>query len=173
MRTVNGKIIIYDAIIRSKLLYGLETIQLTTSMKKELDAFQLRGLRQILKRTHTNWNREHTNKYILDLASKTAYPNKPNKKIKLFSEFQLERKLRLYGQIIRASDLDPLKAVAFKDNHLDMNEWNDKRVGRPKQDWIWEAAIEVWTTILNKQEPFEYPDEQVDEIIHAARNKVF
>ena len=37
--TTKWQIIIYDAIIRSKLLYGLETVQLTQSMKKELDAF--------------------------------------------------------------------------------------------------------------------------------------
>ena len=70
------QIIIFDAIVRSKLTYGLETVQLTDAMKKELDAFQLRGIRQILNKTHTYWNRDHTNKYILELASKTAYPKK-------------------------------------------------------------------------------------------------
>ena len=78
------QIIIFDAIIRSKLLYGLETVQLTNSMEKELNAFQMRGLRQILKNTHTYWNREHTNKHILEEATTIAYP-KGDKQILLYS----------------------------------------------------------------------------------------
>ena len=48
------QLIVYDAIIRSKLLYGLETIYLTGAMQKKLNAFQIRGLRQILKMEHTH-----------------------------------------------------------------------------------------------------------------------
>ena len=58
-------LIILDAVIRSKLLCGLATVQLTHSMEKELNPFQMRGLRQILKKPHTYWHREHTNKHIL------------------------------------------------------------------------------------------------------------
>ena len=42
------KLIIFDAVIRSKLLYGLETVHLTSALLKQNDAFQLRGLRKIL-----------------------------------------------------------------------------------------------------------------------------
>ena len=47
------KFIVYDAIIRSKLLYGLETIHLTSAMAKKPNAFQMRGIRKILNRAHT------------------------------------------------------------------------------------------------------------------------
>ena len=47
------KLIIYDAIIRSKLLYGLETIHLTQAMSKKLDAFQMHGIRRILQHSST------------------------------------------------------------------------------------------------------------------------
>ena len=43
------KLLVYDAVIRSKLLYSLETIHLTDSLRKKLDAFHLRGLRKILR----------------------------------------------------------------------------------------------------------------------------
>ena len=46
------QLIIYDAIIRSKLLYGLETVQLTEAQQKKINAFQMRGLRQIMKKKH-------------------------------------------------------------------------------------------------------------------------
>ena len=42
------KLIVSDASIRSKLLYGLETIHLTQSLSKKLDAFQFRCIRKIL-----------------------------------------------------------------------------------------------------------------------------
>ena len=38
------QLIIYDAVIRSKLLYNLETMCLTQSLRKKLDTFHLRGL---------------------------------------------------------------------------------------------------------------------------------
>ena len=39
---------IYNAVVRSKVAYGLETAPLTTGHKKKLDAFQQKGLRQIM-----------------------------------------------------------------------------------------------------------------------------
>ena len=53
---------VYDAIIRNKLLYGLETVHLTQSLQKKVNAFQLRGLRKnwdstprtLTARTRTN-----------------------------------------------------------------------------------------------------------------------
>ena len=58
------KIIVYDAVIRSKRLYGLETVQLTQAMCKKIDAFQLRGLRKILNMHSTHINRANTNKQV-------------------------------------------------------------------------------------------------------------
>lgn len=44
------KLIIYDAIVRAKLVYGLETAQINKSDKDKNDIFYLRGLRKIM-----NW----------------------------------------------------------------------------------------------------------------------
>ena len=41
-----------DAIMRSKVLHGLKAVQFTKNTKT-LNAFQMRGLRQIMKKTHT------------------------------------------------------------------------------------------------------------------------
>ena len=40
------KLQIYDAVIRAKIVYGLETIQLTDAMKSKIIAFRMRELRQ-------------------------------------------------------------------------------------------------------------------------------
>ena len=37
--------IIFDTVIKSKLIYGKETLQLTDTLIKKLDAFQMKGLR--------------------------------------------------------------------------------------------------------------------------------
>ena len=48
------QLLIFDAVIKSQLLYGMETMQLTDALIKKLDAFQMKGLRNILgKNTHT------------------------------------------------------------------------------------------------------------------------
>ena len=48
------KLIVWDAIIRSKLMYGLESLQLNKDLREDLDVFQRKGLRQILKVPTTN-----------------------------------------------------------------------------------------------------------------------
>ena len=42
------KLGVYDAVIRSKLVNGLESVQVNDALKKKIDTFQLKGLRQIL-----------------------------------------------------------------------------------------------------------------------------
>eukprot|EP00959_Pyramimonas_sp_CCMP1952_P333556 6985006-Pyramimonas_sp.AAC.1 len=46
--SVSQKIQVFSAVCRSKLLYGLETTQLTPGQTQRLDGFQLKGLRKIL-----------------------------------------------------------------------------------------------------------------------------
>ena len=67
------QLIIFDAIVRSKLLYGLETVHLTQSMARKLDVFQLKGLRKILGMSTTFINRGNTNDKVYAEATKIAY----------------------------------------------------------------------------------------------------
>ena len=48
------KLQVYNAVITSRLLYGLESANLTPGLKNSLDVFQARGIRQILK-LDTTW----------------------------------------------------------------------------------------------------------------------
>ena len=63
------KLIIFDAVIKSKLMYGLESAQLNDSLKNKLDVFQLKGLRKILGLTTTFINRENTNALVYQKAN--------------------------------------------------------------------------------------------------------
>jgi hypothetical protein len=40
--SVKQKLIVYDAVIRTKLIYGLESVQVNDEMEKKIDAFQLK-----------------------------------------------------------------------------------------------------------------------------------
>ncbi len=63
------KIIALDAIIRAKLLYGLESAQLIPSVLKRLETFQLKVLRKILRLQTTYMDRANTNKKVYRLAN--------------------------------------------------------------------------------------------------------
>jgi hypothetical protein len=76
------QLLAYDAIIKSKLLYGLETAQVGKAELKRIDAFQIRGIRQILGKKHTFWDRSATNAHLFDLASRYLSEGKPNRSAK-------------------------------------------------------------------------------------------
>jgi hypothetical protein len=166
------QLISYDAIIRSKLLYGLETVQLTEAQQKKIDAFQMRGLRQLMKKKHTYYDRTHTNDHVLKEASKTAYP-KGDKQIRRFSEFHEKRKIKLLGHIIRAPNNDPLRQVTFKDNTAERPERGTLRVGRPKQNWIKATKEAVWTTKLLQFTEYKETKQQDKKIYDAAIGRKF
>ena len=64
------QLLAYEAIVKSKLLYGLETAQASRADLKRIDAFQLRGIRQILGKKYTYWDRSATNNTLFDMASR-------------------------------------------------------------------------------------------------------
>ena len=66
--SVKEKIQVYDSIIRSKLLYGLESAPMNESTKHELDIFQLKGLRKILGIKTTFVDRAQDNRTIYKKA---------------------------------------------------------------------------------------------------------
>ena len=61
---VHVKVYTADAVLRSKLLYGLESAQLLPPVQKKLEIFQLKVLRKMLKMETTYINRASTNETI-------------------------------------------------------------------------------------------------------------
>ena len=59
------KLEVYDADIVAQLSYGLNTLLLTPAMLSKMDAFQMRGLRYILKIEHAYYSRI-SNKEVYD-----------------------------------------------------------------------------------------------------------
>ena len=62
--SVKWKINVYNAVVVSKLLYGLETVQMPPSVMKQLDVFQMRGLRKILGMQPSYIDRSNSNEEV-------------------------------------------------------------------------------------------------------------
>ena len=78
------KINALDAVIRAKLLYGIESAQLTPSLQRRIEVFQLKGLRKILKMETTFVERNNTNAEVFrkaDEAIKQETPDEKNPKL--------------------------------------------------------------------------------------------
>ncbi len=63
------KLTTFDAVIRSKLVYGLEMVHLPQHLLSKLNALQLKGLRKILHLDTTFVNRENSNKRVFEVAN--------------------------------------------------------------------------------------------------------
>ena len=88
------KLLVYNAVITSKVLYGLQTLEPTESASRLLNTFQLRGLRKILRLHTTYIQRQNTNEYVYRRANEIG-----NGAIKPLTEILAERKMRLLGHM--------------------------------------------------------------------------
>ena len=75
------KILVFDAVIRSKLLYGLETAMLTDAAQHKLNVFQLKGLRKILRMKTTFVDRANTNARVLVKANEVLETEGSRRKV--------------------------------------------------------------------------------------------
>ena len=101
------KLNVFHAVIRSKLVYSLEAVQLTPALLGKLNALQFKGLRKILNIEHTYINRANTNVSILQTASSHKNPSgKPNKNIRPFSEYVQDKQESLLKHTVRIDRQD-------------------------------------------------------------------
>ena len=119
----------YNAVVRSKGAYSLATAPLYTAQKTRLDAFQQKGLRQIIGIQPTFIDRAMSNKKVLDYANAIMYKMKNldeyyklvqkegdahKPKIMKLSEYIQERAIAHIGHIFRADTKDPVRKVLWK-----------------------------------------------------------
>ena len=156
-----------------KLLYGLETVHLTQSLQRKVDAFQLLGLRKILGLTTTYVNRQNTNEFVVRKANEELghQPGTPLK-IKLFSDLLIDRRIRLAGHILRSNDNDPLRRVSYEPNSAVTFDVGKRRVGGPRQQWTQYSNKYAWENALGKGR-YENTAQQNQELLNCARSRQF
>ena len=121
----------YNAIIVSQLTYGLSTVQMSPAMLKRPDAFQMRGLRYILKIEHSYYsrisNQEVYDKINIILNKGTdinitwqefiaaEHFDNPKKIVKL-SDYVMQQQNKSLGHVIRADMMDPMRLPTIDSN---------------------------------------------------------
>ena len=173
--TTSWKIQVYNSVIKSKLLYGLETTHVTKAQMDRLTAFHTKGLRNILKLQHTFMDRNNTKKLIWDKANqalKNENPNAPN--IETMSETLGKRRIKFIGHILRADNNDPVRTVTFQPSTAKPVYPIKRRIGGPKKHWTWETLQMAWQLIHDNQAPpLRKTNADMDKILEAARNRKF
>ena len=141
---------VFDAVVRSKLVYGLESTMITSALMKKLETLQLKGIRKILGLTTTFVNRANTNEVVFQQANDCKNPRKlDGKDIVPYGTYIRRKQHVLLAHTIRAPDEDPVRqATIDPGTQLPVNV-GKRRVGRPRDNWTWTNLEELY--VLNNK----------------------
>ena len=151
--TIRWKLQVLNAIVRSKLLYGLERIQLTKADISRLNAFQNKALRRILGKPPTFLDRQAT--------SESIYREIRDQHRCHFEHFGKSGKcgmLRLFGHVLRSPPSDPMKQASLAADGLRPRATPRRRSGRPRADWITESYRDAYEILFPAGAPFDPSD---------------
>ena len=115
------KLLVFNAVITSKVLYGLETLEPTEAAGRLLNTFQLKGLRKILKLHTTFVQRNNSNEYVYRRANETINSPSvgPGRQIKPLTETLEDRKCSELGELMNWQ----LKSTGFRNQYV--LQWKD------------------------------------------------
>ena len=94
-------------------MYGLASIPLTKADGRQIDAFQMKGLRKILTITSPYWSRV-SNKKLLEKVNVKLKGELEDKELRKLSTRLIDRQITLYAHIIRAEEDDPMKMISIR-----------------------------------------------------------
>ena len=173
---IKFKLLVVDAVIRSKVLYGMDTAQLNDTETKKLETFQLKALRKILKLKTTFVNRTNTNEKVYQEANeKLAQINPTNpKKITPFKlAYQKLKMKKLINILTNPGDI--ADKLTFQ-RGISTWKYPNRRVGRPKYEWAQQGLQQIWQEIQNTDPththtPYNETDANIENTIrHTAHS---
>ena len=144
--SIRQKLLVYNAAVRSKLMYGLESLELVSSLQQKLDVSQMKGYRKILRLQTTYVNRDNKNEFVFEKADRLS----GMRNVKL-SKYYLDSKLRLFANLVLEDPQDPKVVVTFKPNTVSPYDYGKRRVGRPRQNWIHTTTDMFWKEVVQKR----------------------
>ena len=142
------KILVWNAVIRSKLMYGLESTVMNKSVLNRLDSFQMKTLRKILHRPTTYIDRTFSHAKLISEAN-TAISGEQTGKVILLSELHKQQRIKLLAKLIVLGDDEPSAVVTFT-HSLQQHEYGKRRVGRPRLNWLQVTREDLWCDIKSK-----------------------
>ena len=143
------KLQVFNAVIMTKLLYGLETLEAPQGLHQSLNTFQLKGLRKIMKLNTTFVDRNNDNQTVYDKASLAYHGtnniiNKPPIGIVPATVTLEEKKMRLLGHVLRRDRFHPMHQSIFSTQSAHLHNINSRRVGRPRENWAINNMQQAW-----------------------------
>ena len=148
--SIKWKIQVFNSIVRSKLLYSLECIQLIASEISKLNGFQNKMLRKILGKPSTFVDREETNSEMYEEIQRDHHC-----KFEHFGDTWKRTKLRLFGHILRSSPADPLNQLLFSPGKLVPRPVIKRRAGRSRSDWLFETYTDAFQFLYGPHAVFD------------------
>ena len=145
---VGFKLQALNAVVRTKLLYGLESAQLNQTAVNRINTFQLKGLRKILQMQTTfaamqsgEERKNYSNDRVIETANQSLAAE-GKKRVELFEHTHAKTK-RAFVKMVKSHERDPVKTITFTD---ELKPWSyaNKRHGRPKAKWADETAKLYW-----------------------------
>ena len=156
---VGFKLQALSAVVRTKLLYGLESAQLNQTAVNRINTFQLKGLRKILQMPTTfaailsllEERQNYSNDRVIETANQSLAAE-GKKRVELFEHTHAKTKTRSFAETVKSHERDPVKTITFTD---ELKPWSyaNKRHGRPKAKWADEAAKLYWAQIRHNLAP--------------------
>ena len=164
------KIIVLDAVVRSKLLYGLDSAHLKEPELKRLEIFQLKALRKILKFKTTFIDRENTNEKIIKTANEKLREISKNKRktITSFRQAYKKSKIKRMAKILN-NPTDPAHKITFQ-RGIETWIYAGRRRGRPKEEWAKDTLQQIWELIKAEDDTralwnYDETDTDIEELI--------
>jgi hypothetical protein len=136
------KLRVHDAIITSKLLYGLESASLTKAEYERLNAFQIKALRKMLGIKHSY--RSHVSNQTVMETANLRIRLKGGQTIRKMSDKLKDRQVKFMAHMIRSEEGDLTKTCAINNDGTRLNA-GYKRTGRPRIKWydqVMDACIQ-------------------------------
>eukprot|EP00929_Paragymnodinium_shiwhaense_P102580 TRINITY_DN6578_c0_g1_i1.p1 TRINITY_DN6578_c0_g1~~TRINITY_DN6578_c0_g1_i1.p1 ORF type:complete len:1328 (+),score=-43.05 TRINITY_DN6578_c0_g1_i1:198-3986(+) len=174
--SIKKRTIIFHAVIRAKVAYGLETVRLTPKNIRRLDTFYYRGLRRILDVPSTYIDRQYSNQWLLEEINKHFEPRQGAPRVITLSQFIANQAIKRLGDIMRANEAVHLvKAMHFAEDNAKPTETHTRRKGRPRDHWVELTSKAAWDkhqlglnsdTLVNT--PFNKKDNDHWAILFAA-----
>ena len=160
---IRFKINVWNAVVRAKLAYGIESLELIPSLRQKLDSFQLKGLRKImnLKTTYgqiasNDEGPALTNNMVYSLANVHIGSEGSTKSIEKLSDYYQNAKFKLLGRLLHFPLDDPRRATTFDGNTLAPHDHGKKRVGKPRHNWVEHTTQEFWDKYVKQYEEWKY-----------------
>lgn len=129
----NRNLLMYDAAAGAKVAYGLCTAAVMQGRMAREDAFQMRGLRQILKMRYPCVERAKTNQKVMGGASACRLPK--SGRLNTFPEYCIHQRLRVFRHVVRALHEGPMRIFRFVPHCGIPLLRAPKRVDLPSMKW--------------------------------------